>query len=333
MSLVKKFIIKGFFPFLIFLGYGEKMKNDRDLIEQYEAYLRVEKELFRPYSFKTTFGILKTFRHFLSEQGFGSLSSIQKGNIPRYYLSNLTNRGIQQIQYFPETFPVFEVFYCTCTAKGLIKENVFAEIEAPKRNRSLPKFLYHEEIDKILASIETKTAISKRDLAIMEILYGSGIRVSELCNLETADIDFSNQMLLVFGKGHKERYVPLSTKALEALKAYLYLGRPELELKNELNKPQKLFLNHLGGNLTPRGVRVILNNIMDKASETLHISPHMLRHTFASHLLDGGADLRSVQEMLGHAHLSSTQIYTHVSSEQLKKAYMQNHPRQKKEKK
>ena len=135
-----------------------------------------------------------------------------------------------------------------------------------------------------------------------------------------------------FGKGHKERYVPLSTKAVEALKAYLYLGRPQLELKNELNKPDKLFLNHLGGNLTPRGVRVILNNIMDKASETLHISPHMLRHTFASHLLDGGADLRSVQEMLGHAHLSSTQIYTHVSSEQLKRAYMQNHPRQKKEK-
>ena len=165
---------------------------------------------------------------------------------------------------------------------------MFSEIEAPKRNRTLPKFLYQNEIEKILASIETKTATGKRDLAIMEILYGSGIRVSELCNLKITDIDFSNQMLLVFGKGHKERYVPLSTKAVEALKAYLYLGRPQLELKNELNKPDKLFLNHLGGNLTPRGVRVILNNIMDKASETLHISPHMLRHTFASHLLDGG---------------------------------------------
>ncbi len=331
MSLVKKFIIKGFFPFLIFLGYGEKMKNDRDLIEQYEAYLRVEKN----YSDHTVLNYIRDiedFSAFLSEQGFGSLSSIQKGNIPRYYLSNLTNRGYSRSSISRKLSSI-RSFYLHLYRKGLIKENDFAEIEAPKRNRSLPKFLYHAEIDKILASIETKTAIGKRDLAIMEILYGSGIRVSELCNLETADIDFSNQMLLVFGKGHKERYVPLSTKALEALKAYLYLGRPELELKNELNKPQKLFLNHLGGNLTPRGVRVILNNIMDKASETLHISPHMLRHTFASHLLDGGADLRSVQEMLGHAHLSSTQIYTHVSSEQLKKAYMQNHPRQKKEKK
>ena len=157
------------------------MKNDRDLIEQYEANLRVEKN----YSDHTVLNYIRDiedFSAFLSEQGFGSLSSIQKGNIPRYYLSNLTNRGYSRSSISRKLSSI-RSFYLHMYRKGLIKEKVFAEIEAPKRNRSLPKFLYHAEIDKILASIETKTAIGKRDLAIMEILYGSGIRVSELCNL------------------------------------------------------------------------------------------------------------------------------------------------------
>lgn len=306
------------------------MKSNHELIEQYEAYLRVEKN-YSEHTILNYIRDIEDFSEFLSTQGFGELVSINKGNIPRYYISNLTNRGFSKSS-IARKISSLRGFYLFLLRKGIVKDNVFSEVEAPKRNRSLPKFLYLAEIEKLFASMETKTALGKRDLAIMELLYGSGIRVSELCNLEISDIDYSNQMLLVFGKGHKERYVPLSSKAIEALKAYIYLGRPELELKNELGKHNKLFLNHFGGNLTPRGVRVILDNIIEKASEILHISPHMLRHTFASHLLDGGADLRSVQEMLGHAHLSSTQIYTHVSSEQLKRAYMQNHPRQNKEK-
>jgi integrase/recombinase XerC len=162
------------------------------------------------------------------------------------------------------------------------------------------------------------------------MLYGSGLRVSELCNLKVKDIDFGNELVLVFGKGHKNRYVPLNKVTIKAIHNYLALSRPTLALKNETEVSDKLFLNHRGGDLTTRGVRVILNNIIEKTSENFKISPHMLRHTFATHLLDGGADLRSVQEMLGHVHLSSTQIYTHVSREQLKAAYMEHHPRARK---
>jgi integrase/recombinase XerC len=212
-----------------------------------------------------------------------------------------------------------------------VKDNLFSEVETLKNDKSLPHFLYTNEINAMFNSIDTTTALGRRNLAILELLYGSGVRVSELCSLTEKSIDFSDQTLKVFGKGHKERIVPISSKAKEALKNYLALGRTELLLRNEDNNPGELFLNHHGGPLTPRGVRVILNDIVDKAADTFKVSPHMLRHTFATSLLDGGADLRSVQEMLGHVNLSTTQIYTHVSKEKIKEAYMENHPRQRKE--
>ena len=135
-------------------------------------------------------------------------------------------------------------------------------------------------------------------------------------------------MIKVFGKGSKERYVPMNERTIEAIKEYIYIARPSLIKKVELSAPETLFVNHHGGALTPRGVRVILDRIIDKTGELGHIYPHMIRHTFATHLLDGGADLRSVQTMLGHENLSTTQIYTHVSKEQIKESYMLNHPRQ-----
>lgn len=219
-------------------------------------------------------------------------------------------------------------FYRYLEQEGIVDQNPFDIIETPKAEKALPKFLYPTEIEHIFASIDTTTAIGKRDMLIMELLYGSGLRVSELCSLEPSNIDYANEMIKVFGKGHKERYVPMNQHSIKALHEYLELGRPELVLKTELEDTPFLLVNHRGGPLTTRGVRVILDNIIDRAAEHTHIHPHMLRHTFATHLLDGGADLRSVQEMLGHANLSSTQIYTHVSKEQLKREYMENHPRQ-----
>ena len=222
-------------------------------------------------------------------------------------------------------------FYRFLQRKEYVKDNLFSEVETLKNPKNLPHFLYANEINAMFNSIDTTTALGRRNLAILEILYGSGVRVSELCGLTEKSIDFSDQTLKVFGKGHKERIVPISSKAKEALRNYLALGRTELLLRNEDNNPGELFLNHHGGPLTPRGVRVILNDIVDKAADTFKVSPHMLRHTFATSLLDGGADLRSVQEMLGHVNLSTTQIYTHVSKEKIKEAYMENHPRQRKE--
>lgn len=173
--------------------------------------------------------------------------------------------------------------------------------------------------------------IGRRDYAILELLYGTGIRVSELCSINVDDIDFSRKSIIIVGKGSKERYLPLYDGIIASVKDYLEFSRDELLKSNKNKWPSNLFLNYRGKALTPRGVRVVLNNICDKTAENLHVSPHMFRHSFASHLLDNGADLRSVQELLGHANLSSTQIYTHVSRQKIQEEYVKFHPRAKKE--
>lgn len=300
--------------------------KSKEAIEKYQIYLDVEKN----YSEYTVNGYIKDieeFAEYLKTENFGTLLSINKNNIPRYYLSYLTTNSYSK-KSISRKLSSLRTFYRFLMNEGIFEENPFEDIETPKADRTLPKVLYKNEIDSIFESIDTKTAFGKRDILIMELLYGSGLRVSELCSLEESNIDFANQLIKVFGKGHKERYVPMNEHTIKALNEYIKVGRKEILLKKELEDPKKLLLNHRGTPLTPRGVRVILDNIISKTAEITHVHPHMLRHTFATHLLDGGADLRSVQEMLGHSHLSSTQIYTHVSSEQMKRSYMANHPGQ-----
>ncbi len=297
--------------------------------ELYEAYLQVERG-YSEYTISNYLRDINDFENYLKAEEMGDLLSIKTKNIGRYYVAHLTGLG-----YKPKTvnrhISSLRSFYRFLQRKEFVKDNLFSEVETLKNDKSLPHFLYTNEINVMFNSIDTTTALGRRNLAILELLYGSGVRVSELCSLTEKSIDFGDQTLKVFGKGHKERIVPISSKAKEALKNYLALGRTELLMRNEDNNPEELFLNHHGGSLSPRGVRVILNDIVDKAADTFKVSPHMLRHTFATSLLDGGADLRSVQEMLGHVNLSTTQIYTHVSKEKIKEAYMENHPRQRKE--
>ena len=219
-------------------------------------------------------------------------------------------------------------FYKYLTLEGIIEKSYFDNVETPKIEKKLPHFLYENEIEAMFNAIDKSTSMGVRDYAILELLYGSGLRVSELCSITEKNLDFPNGMIKVFGKGHKERYVPMNDRTIAILKEYIHVERPELIRKNELNAPDVLFVNHHGGALTTRGVRVILDNIIDRTALMTHVYPHMIRHTFATHLLNGGADLRSVQTMLGHENLSTTQIYTHVSKEQIKETYMLNHPRQ-----
>lgn len=305
----------------------EKVDRSLEAIEMYRNYLAVE----RNYSNYTVLNYIKDiedFYEYLKGDNFGNLLTVTKTNVPRYYLSYLsTTEGLKK-KSIARKLSSLRTFYRYLEREGIVDDNPFETIETPKADKVLPKVLYPNEINNIFNSIDTSTAIGKRDMLIMELLYGSGLRVSELCSLDPSDIDYSNEMIKVFGKGHKERYVPMNQHIVKALREYIEVARPELVLKCELENNDFLLVNHRGGPLTTRGVRVILNNIIDHAAEHTHVHPHMLRHTFATHLLDGGADLRSVQEMLGHANLSSTQIYTHVSKEQLKKSYMENHPRQ-----
>lgn len=303
--------------------------NEIDEILAFKEYLESE----RAYSQYTIMNYIKDindFRDFLKENDLGSLFNIN-ATIGRYYKSHLVQK-----KYMPKTvsrkLSSLRSFYKFLFSEKLVNINVFADISSPKLNKSLPKQVYPKEIDAMFNSIDVSTVIGKRDSALLEMIYGTGIRVSELCSIELMDIDYYNRTLTVMGKGSKERNLPLYDKIIDSLKDYIQFSRNELLIRNKNNnKTNILFLNYRGGELTPRGVRIILDDIASKASISLNVSPHMFRHSFATHLLDNGADLRSVQELLGHVNLSTTQIYTHVSQEKIKEEYYKYHPKGKKE--
>lgn len=218
-------------------------------------------------------------------------------------------------------------FYDYLLKNNMVQKNFFDEIQSLKVDKRLPALLKNQEIEDMFKSIDKKTILGFRNYLILELLYGCGLRVSELCNLEIKNIDFSNETIHVRGKGDKDRIVIMFDDLMEDLYHYLQYERIELLRKGNNSESRILLINNHGGDLTPRGVRVILNGIIEKMGETHKISPHMLRHSFATALLDNGADLRSVQELLGHSDLSTTQIYTHVSVEKMKRDYVLSHPR------
>lgn len=222
-------------------------------------------------------------------------------------------------------------FYDFLMKRHVVEKNFFEEIASIKKPKRLPEILKNKEIMDMMNSIDQKTPMGLRNYLIVSILYGCGLRVSEMCALEISNLDFSNETIHIHGKGDKDRIVIMYDELKEKLLKYISFERIELLKKGDNIESRYLFINNHGCNLTPRGVRVILNTIIDKMGETYKITPHMLRHSFATALLDNGADLRSVQELLGHSNLSTTQIYTHVSVEKMKSEYMAAHPRAKKQ--
>jgi integrase/recombinase XerD len=206
---------------------------------------------------------------------------------------------------------------------GARTDNPAASVELPKRRRTLPRTLSPAEVERLLDAAAGTTPRALRDRALAELLYGAGLRVSEAVSLDRQSVDLENRLVRCLGKGNKERVVPIGREAVDALRRYLSRGRPFLERRTL----QELFLNANGGALTRAGVFVILRRLADKAGlapERIH--PHLLRHSFATHLLEGGADLRAVQEMLGHADLATTELYTHVSDRRRRELYFQAHP-------
>lgn len=208
--------------------------------------------------------------------------------------------------------------------KDLIVSDPSYLVATPKIEKNIPSFLLPNEIEALIDGIEPKDPISSRNLALIELLYSSGLRISEALNLTTNDFDRHSQTLRVVGKGKKERIVPIGKKAIEAIVKYLEFRKELVPLKEPSNK---LFLTKSGKPLKPAESYKIIHNLLTKFSDAPQRSPHVLRHTFATHLLDKGADIQSVSEMLGHSTLSSTQVYTHVSVQKLKEAYKKAHPK------
>lgn len=219
-------------------------------------------------------------------------------------------------------------FFNFLLREGIIKINPIINLITPKINKKLPYFLYLQEVNKLIETPPRDTLLGIRDRAILELLYGTGIRVGELVSLNIRDIDLDEKTIRIFGKGSKERILPLGNPSIKAVQKYLAsrnLFRKNISInKNDLNA---LLLNRFGGRLSARSIRRIIIKYMKIAGLNKKISPHVLRHSFATHLLGGGADLRSVQELLGHESLSTTQIYTHITKERLKVIYNKSLPR------
>jgi len=216
-------------------------------------------------------------------------------------------------------------FFRFAQVQELITADPSLNLESPKVRRTLPGYLKLEEVDRLLAQPDAKTALGLRDRAMLEVLYSTGLRVSELTGLRVTDLDAKVGCIRCIGKGDKERIVPAGRKALSMVEKYLREGRPKLLGKGVAS--QALFVNRRGDSLSRVGVWKILSAYGRRAGLRVALTPHMLRHSFATHLLERGADLRSVQLMLGHADISTTQIYTHVVEERLKQIYKAHHPR------
>lgn len=214
-------------------------------------------------------------------------------------------------------------FYRHQVLLGARPDNPAAELDLPRRRRALPKTLSPGEAERLIEAAAGTTPRSLRDRALLELLYGAGLRVSEAVGLERASVDLENRLVRCMGKGSKERVVPIGREAADALRRYLARGRPHLDRRH---RPE-LFLNAKGGGLTRAGAFLILRRLAGVAGlEPERVHPHLLRHSFATHLLEGGADLRSVQEMLGHADLATTELYTHVSDRRRRESYFRAHP-------
>jgi integrase/recombinase XerD len=215
-------------------------------------------------------------------------------------------------------------YYGFLVGEGRVSDDPSDRLETPRRGRVLPETLSVSEVEALLAATHVDQPLAWRDRALLELAYGAGLRVSELCGLSITDLILTDNLVRIYGKGGKERLVPLGRTVIGAVSVYLHTIRPELDRGKSRNR---VLLNARGEPLSRVGAWGIVKRATERAGITKHVSPHTLRHSFATHLLEGGADLRAVQEMLGHADLSTTQIYTHVDREYLRSVHRQFHPR------
>lgn len=263
---------------------------------------------------------LLNFRKYLDSQEVSDWQTVGYREISGYaayrHRNGLKSTSIQR------ELSTIRSFYQYLIRQKLVKNNPAKEVSAPKSGQPLPKTCDAEQIDRLLQTGASRDALFIRDIAMFELIYSSGLRLAELVSLNLNDIDLKQQQLIVTGKGNKTRYLPIGTKACDAIKRWLK-DRPGFTRPDE----EALFLSKLGKRISTRNVQSRLNQLAKRQDLNQHISPHTLRHSFATHLLESSGDLRAVQELLGHANISTTQIYTHLDFQHLAKVYDAAHPR------
>lgn len=264
------------------------------------------------------------FLKFLNHSGDDNFLSITHQDV-RIYMSFLYDQSYSR-NSLSRKISSLRSFYQFLVQENFIQENPFSYVQMRKKQLRLPHFFYEKEMEALFEAVKGETLLDNRNEALLEVLYGTGIRVSECAGLTLQDVDFKANVMLIHGKGNKERYVPFGSFAADALQNYYVQSREKL-MNTYKKQHEYVFVNHHGEPITATGIEYILNKIIEKSSLSANIHPHMLRHTFATHLLNNGADMRTVQELLGHVSLSSTQIYAHVTKESLQKNYRTFHPR------
>lgn len=297
-----------------------------DYIKDYIDYTKYERKLSKETSKNYEYDLMH-FSMFLednkSEYNLSDITSIKQSIIEDYLSYLNTNKDSRTIA---RNMTSLNNFFKYLMIEKVIEVNPCEFIDRPKLSKKLPNVLSVEEVDKLL-DIKLNTRFDYRNKAMLELLYSSGLRISELVNLTTRDIDFTNSIVRCFGKGSKERIVPINEYSLYYIK--LYYDMRDTFFKGKVN--DYLFLNNHGKKLTRQGFNKILDKILETCDINKEVTPHTLRHSFATHMLNGGADLRSIQILLGHSDISTTKIYTHISREKVRKDYEMYHPRSKEE--
>jgi integrase/recombinase XerC len=298
-----------------------------ETVQEYLRFLKVERNM-SPETLRAYEGDLRLFTEFCSRAGVYSPDEVGH-RLLRRYLANLQTRGYARSTLARRSSAV-RGYFRFLVQRGRLETDPASALAPPQRERRLPRVLRLEEID----AVEAKQGLhvyrtSLRDMALVELLYATGMRVGELANLDLTDIDVKRGEVRVLGKGRKERIIPVHEAALQLVSNYVTKERPHLAVNagTEEADAAPLFLSVKGGRLSDRGVRRVVDRFFRDLEGGKRISPHTLRHTFATHMLQGGADLRTVQELLGHVDLSTTQIYTHLNKVQLKEVFFRTHPR------
>jgi integrase/recombinase XerD len=297
-----------------------KTEHTEDLLlDQFLNYIKIEKGLSANTIFAYSHDLIYFFE-FLKKHDISVLQADQNTLIS--FISEESKRlsSKSMARYLVS----IRMFYRFLISEGTIEQNPTSLMSIPKLHQSLPDVLTKNEVGILLKQPFMHTVLGKRDIAILELLYATGLRVTELISLKINNMNMEAGYIRTIGKGSKERIIPMGSKSIDSIKLYLHSARPSL-LKNQ--KFSNLFLNGMGKPLTRQGVWKIIKNYALKAGINKTVTPHTLRHSFATHLLEGGADLRSVQIMLGHSDISTTQIYTHVARERLKMIHEKYHPR------